>query len=282
MPSCFYIGTRERLFEMRAPSINMPAPKVGFANQLDFVNGGISIRQSVAAHKRYDMTWGLLDRDEARIVLDLADGVHGSGLIYWHDPFAADRNVLPQQWASPFQGTSDGVPLNAGERPQRVTTVQNTLNFPTFSARYDVTTPNTKRVWIPIPPGHSAHIGVYGQPVTGGEMLAIPTFSDGSFIQPIPMQLMSLADNSRTNFEVKSSDGYNGVFLRLGGNGLITIAGMMVQVLPEGQAVEPGGFISGQGQSGARFLEQPQYNAISAAQDRVSVVASFAETGTWE
>jgi hypothetical protein len=282
MKKCFYIGTRERLFEMRAPSINMPSSKVGFVSELPYINGGFSVRQSTAAHKRYDMTWNSVERDEARIILDLADGVHGSGLIYWHDPFAADRNVLPQQWASPFQGTSDGVPLNAGERPQRLTTVENTLNFPTFSARYNVTTSNTKRVWIPIPPGHLAHIGVYGQPVSGGEMLAIPTFPDGSFIQPQIMQLMSLADSSRTNFEVKSSDGHNGVFLRLGGSGFITIAGMMVQVLPEGQTVEPGGFISGQGQSGARFLGQPDYNAISAAFDRVGVVASFVETGTWE
>ena len=282
MKKCFYIGTRERLFELRAPSINMPSSKEGFTNELQFLNGGISVRQSTAAHKRYDMTWRSTDRDEARVILDLADGVHGTGLIYWHDPFAADRNVLPQQWASPFQGAIDGIPLGNGERPQRITTVQNSLNFPTFSARYNVTNPNTKRVWIPIPPGYSAHIGVYGQPGTGGQMLAIPTFADGSFIQPVPMQLMSLADNSRTNYEVKSSDGHNGVFMRLGGIGTVTIAGMMVQVLPEGQVPEPGGFISGQGQSGARFLGQPQYTGISAALDRVSVVASFAETGAWE
>lgn len=281
MSDCFFIGTRERLFEMRAPSVSMPSSKAGFTNDLPFLNGGVSVRRSVTAHKRYDMTWNSIDRDQARIILDLADGVYGTGPIYWHDPFAADRNVLPQQWASPFQGAIDGVPLNAGERPTRVTTVQNNLNFPTFSARYNVTTPNTKRVWIPIPPGYSAHVGVYGQPGTGGQMLAIPTFLDGSFIQPVPMQLMSLSDDSRANFEVKSSDGYNGLFLRLGGLGTVTLAGMMVQVLKEGQAPEPGGFISGQGQSGATFSEQPSYIPFSAALDQVAVVASFVETNAW-
>lgn len=282
MSDCFYIGTRERLFEMRAPSVSMPSSKASFNNELAFTNGGISVRRSVAAHKRYEMNWSSVDRDQARIVLDLADGIHGPGLIYWHDPFAADRNVLPQQFASPFQGSLDGVVLTPGSRPQRITTPTNSLNFPTFSARYNVDNPNTKRVWVPIPPGYSAHIGVFGQPGTGGQMLAIPTFPDGSFVQPVEMPLMFLSDDSRANFEVKFSDGYNGVFLRLGGLGVITISGVMVQVLREGKTPERGGFISGQGQSGSRFVEQPAYVPFSAALDRVSVVASFAETGLWE
>lgn len=269
------------MLEVRAPSINMPSSKQGFSDELLFVNGGASIRRSTAAHKRYTLTWNSVDRDDARVILDLADGLYGSGEIYWHDPFVADRNVLPQQWASPFQGAIDGVALNAGERPQRVTTVENSLNFPVFSARYNVTTPNTKRVWIPIPTGYTAHVGIYGQDVSGGKMLAIPTFEDGSFVEPQELTLLSLSDDSRFNYQVSSSSGYNGMFLRLGGSGILTIAGMMVQVLPNGVSPETGGFISGQGHSGLSFATQPNYTPYSAVYTKAALAAQFVETGAW-
>lgn len=282
MDNCFYIGTRERMFQMRAPSVNMPSSKAGFQNDLNFLNGGASVRRSVTAHKNYVMTWNVLSRDEGRIILDLADGLYGLGPIYWLDPLAANRNMLPQQWASPFQGTADGLSLNNGPKPQRVRTVANSLGFPIASARYEVATPNTKRVWVPIPEGHVAHVGVFGQEVTNGKMFAIPTRADGVAVQPVELTLMSVNDDSRFNKSFASSDGFNGVFLRLGGSGFITLSGMMVQVLPEGQTPESGGFISGQGHSGARFTEQPAYTPFSAALDQVSVVATFVETESWE
>jgi hypothetical protein len=282
MSSCFYIGTREYMFEMRAPSINVPSSKNSFFNELNFINGGTSVRSSVAAHKRYDMTWNLIDRDEARILLDLADGIYGNGPIYWLDPIAADRNMLPQQMASPFQASIDGIPLNNGERPIRISTPNNSLFFPVFSARYDVTASNTKFVWVPIPPGHTAHIGVYGEDVSGGKMLAIPTTQSGAAVVSTELTLMSVTDDSRFNHTISASDGYNGFLLGLGGEGQITLTAAMVQVLEDGVTPETGGFISGQGHSGVRFVGQPVYTPYSAALDKVGVVASFAETGIWE
>ena len=73
--SCFYMGTRNRMLEVRAPSVNMPSSKQGYFNKVDFLNGGTSVRRSTAAHKNYTMTWNSMDRDEARKILDLADGV---------------------------------------------------------------------------------------------------------------------------------------------------------------------------------------------------------------
>jgi len=98
--SCFYMGTREKMLEIRAPSVNMPSSKAGYFNKVDFLNGGTAIRRSTAAHKNYAMTWNSMSRDEARDILDIADGVHGTGPVYVHDPVTADRNALPQWWAS--------------------------------------------------------------------------------------------------------------------------------------------------------------------------------------
>src|SRR6056297_1236527 len=112
--TCFYIGTRKQMVELRSPSVNVPSSKQGYFNKVDFLNGGTAIRRSVAAHKNYTMTWNSMTRDEARVILDIADGVQGPGPVYIHDPMAADRNVLPQWWATPSQGGYDGLPLNNG------------------------------------------------------------------------------------------------------------------------------------------------------------------------
>jgi hypothetical protein len=33
---CFYIGTKQKMFEVRAPSVNMPSSKRGFSAELQF------------------------------------------------------------------------------------------------------------------------------------------------------------------------------------------------------------------------------------------------------
>jgi len=49
--SCFYIGTRQKMLEVRAPSVNMPSSKQGWSSQLNFLNGGTRVRRSKAAAK---------------------------------------------------------------------------------------------------------------------------------------------------------------------------------------------------------------------------------------
>jgi hypothetical protein len=280
MSSCFYMGTQNVMFEVRPPSINMPSSKQGYFNKVDFLNGGSSIRRSVAAHKNYTMTWNLIDRDEARKILDLADGIYGTGPVYIHDPISADRNVLPQWWATPAQGLYDGLVLNAGARGEAVLTPPNTLNFPTESVRYVVQSGITRRVWVPIPPGYTAWVGAYGFDGSGGTVVATPTVDALASGAPVTLTLMDVTDDSRFNESFDSSL-YNGVELSLGGAGTLTLSGIMVQVLESGKTPETGGFISGQGNSGLQFVAQPTYTPYSAAFDKVGVVAEMAEYYGW-
>jgi hypothetical protein len=268
------------MIEVRAPSVNVPSSKQGYFTKVDFLNGGSSIRRSVAAHKNYTMTWNLVSRDEARVILDLADGIYGQGPIYIHDPISADRNVLPQWWATPSQGLYDGLPLNGDLRGEGIVTENNDLNFPAESVRYEVTAGVSRRVWIPIPPGHVAHVGAFGQAGTGGTVVATPTISALVSGDPVTLDLMSVNNDSRFN-ESFSSDVYNGVELSLGGSGVIVLSGIMVQVLKSGVTPETGGFISGQGNSGLQFVSQPTYTPYSAALDKVGVVAELAEYYGW-
>jgi hypothetical protein len=274
------MGTRARMLELRAPSVNMPSSKQGYFNKVDYLNGGSSIRRSTAAHKNYTMSWNLISRDEARVITDLADGVYGHGPLYIHDPIAADRNVLPQWWATPSQGLYDGLVLNDAERGESVLTPANTLNFPAESVRYVVDAGRTRRVWVPIPPGYTAHVGAFGFDGTGGTVVATPTVDALSSGTPVTLTLMDVTDDSRFN-ETFDSSLYNGVELSLGGAGTLTLSGIMVQVLETGVTPETGGFISGQGNSGLQFAAQPAYTPYSAALDKVGVVAELTEYYGW-
>jgi hypothetical protein len=278
---CFYIGTKQKMFAVRPPSVNMPSEKQGFSNQIQFLNGGTSIRRSVAGHKRYVLTWNSVERDDARIILDLADGIYGNGEIYFHDPFSSDRNVLPQWWASPSQGGYDGLPLNAGARGSLYPTPPNSLNFPLESIQYTVTPNASRRVWIPIPPGYTAHVGAYGQNGTGGTLEVQPTKDGFGTGAPTVLTLMDVSNNARFNSSFNYSSNYDGIELYLGGDGTVFLTAMMVQVLPTGVTPEAGGFISGQGNSGLSFVTQPTYTPYSAAFTRAGLAAELVETGGW-
>ena len=269
------------MLEVDCPNVGMPSSKAGWFGQTDFLNGGSSLRRSTAGSKRYEMTWNSVSRDDARNILDLADRIHGTGEIYWLDPFVADKNMLPQQWASPMQGLFDGLPLSGGERGvARLTPDVN--NFPVQSIEYDILGTETPRtIWVPIPAGYTAYIGVFGADGTGGKVIAKSTIGTGYGLDE-DLEIMPVSETSRYNHTVSAEDGFDGVELRLGGVGTVTLSGMMVQVLKDGKTPESGGFISGQGHSGCQFTQQPDYTPYSSVFDNVALVASFVETGAWE
>ena len=281
MANTMWMGTRERMLEVPCPSVGMPSSKTGWSSTINFLNGGSAVRRSTAAAKRYEMTWNSITRDEARTVLDIADRLYGTGEVYWLDPFAMDKNVLPQQWASPMQAIYDGLPLIGLERP--VATVTPGVNgFPVQSAQYTIAAGDKARtIWIPIPQGYAAHIGVFGT-ADGGKVISTATVGATSYAAPYDIELMSVSSIARTNTTVENNGSINGVELKLGGVGTITLSGMIVQVLKIGHEVTPGGFISGQGNSGCQFEAQPEYTPYSAMFDNVGMTATLIETGIWE
>ena len=282
MANTMWMGTRERMIEIPCPSVGMPSSKSGWSTTVNFLNGGSAVRRSTAASKLYEMTWNSITRDEARTVLDLADRLYGTGEIYWLDPFAADKNVLPQQWASPMQAIYDGLPFIGTERPV-ATATPNVNGFPVQSAQYTIASgDNARKIWVPIPTGYTAHIGVFGIDGTGGKVIATPTVGATSYDTPIDLDLMSVSSTARTNTTVENDGNINGVELKLGGVGTVILSGMIIQILKTGKTVTPGGFISGQGNSGCQFEAQPEYTPYSAMFDNVGMTATLIETGIWE
>jgi hypothetical protein len=74
------------------------------------------------------------------------------------------------------------------------------------------------------------------------------------------------------------------VTVSFSGEGTLTLAALIAQVRPLGEAVPEGNFISGRGHSGCRFAAKPSIQGYSAPQalDFQSITATLIETGDWE
>jgi hypothetical protein len=276
-----WFGTRNLMQEIKDPAVNMGASKVGWQTQSNYLNGGAYTRNSVGAHKEYDLSWNLTDRDTVREITDYADGVFGSGLVYWADPFVMDKNMLNMGWSVPSQGASDGVILTGTDtRPTLLDTPGNTLGYPTQSAVYTVGVGDKPYMWIPVPPGYTAWVGVHGTAGSGGYVAATTTTGPNSTGATTVLSTQSVTDTNRFSYSV-DSPGIDGLYLTLGGTGTVVLSGLMVQVLPTGYTPPTGGFISGQGHSGCRFASQPVLTQYSAVMDKVGLTAKLIEIGSW-
>lgn len=278
-----WFGTRDYMTWVPAPAINMDASKVGWTTQSNYLNGGAYVRTSTNSHKEYNMSWNLAARSDIRIITDFADGIYGTGPIYWADPMAMDTNMLPQSWASPMLGAYDG-PILSGKttRPTTVVTDANSLGYPTQKAVYTIGAETKPTTWVPIPLGYTAWAGVHGTNGTGGRVVATPTTGPTTLGTPTNLTMLTVGNTTRFNYSVDSNGGtVTGLQISFGGTGTIMPVGIMVQVLPTGVTPAIGGFISGQGQSGARFASQPTLTEYSSVQDKAGLTAKLVEVGQW-
>ena len=110
-----------------------------------------------------------------------------------------------------------------------------------------------------------------------------PDASSSEFMVTSVTSLATLPVSStqRTNTVLPGGQWYA---ISVGGEGTLTLAGLIGQILPTGQTVEPGNFIPGRGNTGVRISGNPSVTGYSAALTNASVgmTAEFVETGAWE
>lgn len=279
-----WFGTRAFMQEVTDPQMDPDYEAVGWSESTQYLNGGLGVSASTVAHQEYFLSWGLLSRAEVRKIADYADGVYGSGLIYWLDPVAADANVLPQSWATPSLAGYDAVPLAGDTRPTLSANPVLSQGYPAELATYTVAEADTLRsVFVPIPPGHSAWVGVHGS-VSAQDFVKVTPFTGSTAGTVVHPTILSTATTTRVNTEI--AGGATGLELSLDNTtgGTFTLAGIIVQVLREGVTPSTGGFISGQGHSGCRFLGRPirvPY-AVADGMDLIALSAKLGEVGEWE
>jgi len=275
MANEMYFGNKERMAWVKAPAVDTDISKVGWNAEGIFLRGGAYARKSTTSHKRYQFAWNLASQEDIYEVLDYADGLYGDGLIYFLDPFASETNLLPSFWAAPRLQAEDAPSLVIDKIPTLVNTATNTNNYPTKSAVYTLVAGDTfAKLWIPIPAGYTLRLGVHGSATNTATVNFLP---DGGSVAAITT--LSATTTQLTNVAVT---GVTGVTLSAQGEGQLTLAGLVVQVLPTSAAAPTGAFISGRGHSGCRFVSSPQIQGYSSALDKVGATAILVETGAWE
>jgi hypothetical protein len=250
---------------------------VGYASTTQYLNGGAYVRRSRTTHREYELAWPLLPRDALRPIDDIAKGLWGDGLIYFLDPFAMDKNALPPHWAAPMLSAGDAPPLVGETPPVLSVTPANSLGYPIRTATYSGVDMDAQTLYVPIPRGYKAWIGVHG-PANVGKMVVRGVISATNKTPNTVLPTLAVTDATRFTNSF-SGDTYMGIEVSVEGD--VSYAGAMLQILPSDVIPDTGGFISGQGNSGGDFEAQPRLQVYSSALDKVGMTAKLIETGSW-
>jgi hypothetical protein len=283
-----WFGNRNYMQWIVPPQINYDSSRAGKVSTAQYTNGGAFVRRSATGSRHYNFSWNLKRRDEIRAILDYADGVYGTdNPIYFIDPFAADKNVLPQYWATPAL-QADDAPQSYGlgdeERPLKLGTASNSLRLPSYSAQFSFAAGRKNPpLYVPIPPNTTLWVGAYGTATGNARIDLIPATGPTTYGPAAKVPLLAVNNPALFSADLNGDD-YAGAFLQMKGDpgDSLTLAGVIAQVLPSGAVPNTGHWISGQGHSGCSFNDNPVLTQYSAAIDRVGLSVDLVETEGWK
>lgn len=274
-----WFGTRQFMREIADPQANPEYPRTGWESEQEFYRGAVAIDQSVDGHQSWFFDWGILTAEETRKITDFRDGVYGPPIIQWTDPVSSRANALKQSWATPSLAGYDAVPLAGDDRPALSANTDQSRGYPVEKATYTLTAETVlKSMFVPIPPGHVAWVGVHGEANAAGRVKVTPFTGStpGTVIHPT---ILSVSTATRVNTEVEGT----GLELSLDNSspGACTLTGMIVQILRDGEVPATGDFISGQGHGPCRFKGRPNRTPFIATPEdtRMRVSATLVEVG---
>jgi hypothetical protein len=261
-----YFGNAEKQVWINAPRTGLRSPSNGFVFEQTLLSGRTFIKRSYGAHRRFSPNW-LGSMNDAQLenslstIKDFSDGIYGKGPFYWVDPFAADQNILPPNWAAPALTELDWPKIWDIDPIEVVDTPSNLLNYPSKSLKFDYDDTDelgsTKKLRLIIPTGYSLFFGWHGEIHSGTGTVRIDRYqrSDGT-ISPLDTTPISVSSSNRTNAIVNGTAfSMVDIYFYKGADQVadFTISGMIAQILPSTSFPEPGGFISGRGTTGIEF-----------------------------
>lgn len=313
----FWFGTEQRSGWFRSPMRNYEAPPETYSEGGTLLNGGGYQFDAWGSHKMYQFEWGSATPVEwAQKLKSYSDGTNGRGLIYFHEPVAYTRNVLPARWADPSMALNyEGSGLVYGVDPVPVDTPGgDDNNYPVLSAQYNLDfvasgwRGREDAVFVPIPAGYTLFLGAaYSYTGAGGVFYRESNrgvLGATGRVSPTPLDGTTVAGDF-----VSASETLSGVWLYVGksvsGAGSVTLSGMTARLIETEKAFdsfgygegdygdEPyGGFtsfsvalmlgpwIGGMGNSGTRFVGKPTYDFTGPLDGgQVGFAASFREVG---
>lgn len=136
--------------------------------------------------------------------------------------------------------------------------------------------------YIPLPNGYTAWFGAHGT-VSATGFLVQPMSGAVASGSPIAAGVTAVTNTTRFSTSVAGSPTVDGVEVKINtaSNITLTLAGLMLQVLPTGQTPQAGGFISGRGNSGCVFESKPSVMPYSVPGASIGMSAKLVEVGDW-
>jgi hypothetical protein len=269
--STLFFGTTQKMLTLRLPDSGMKANQVGYADDMQFENGGGDVyRASNAYHMEYAFDYGLYEATGVNGLDNFADfaaGLYGPPIVYFSDPMYYDVNLFPPNFAAPALAEQGWKSLGGDLYPVTyANTAANTTNQPYRTATFTVTglgasnmpLPGYTQFIMPIPPGMTAWLGFSGS-VTGTGAVRVESWLNGATTAAAAVNptLLSATGTTRINTSVASTAAN---YLRIGisatgsGAGTVALTSAVAQLWPTG--VTPtltGNFQSGQGNNGCKF-----------------------------
>jgi hypothetical protein len=279
-----YFGNTNFQTWIDAPQSGLKAASSGYSSVSNLLSGRSFVRRSYGASRTFSPSWvGPLNSTDLttslQVIKDFADGVYGSGNVYWLDPFAIDKNILPPHFASPGLANNDWPALNS--TTPTFTTLAGTSNvyannYPQVYATYTYSaTAGGKYVDIIIPSGYYFHFG-WHTPTAGVSGFSNPGFNIIKYSRAtnLPVLTGSLPDfpnslaaggTTRTNY-VTDGATYSRVRITwgTGGSGSTNFVAAIAQILPTNTPTT-GVFIPGKGTTALQFSSGVEIEYYSSA-----------------
>ena len=293
MAQTAYFGNVNRAVWVKAPQSGMGANPTGYSSQMNFLNGGSSVRRSNRTHREFNMSWsgqmnGTDTTEDLQVIKDFYDGLYGVGPFYWCDPYSMSSNVLPPHWAAPMLDETDWPSLSATITPTFIA-ASYANSYPIKGAIYTVPAghADTRKLTILIPSTHTLHFGWHAQvaalsaATTAGIRIVPYNLSGVAQTAVNPASLLA-GGTTRTNLTFAgSSVSRVEIFIANGGASSVAVrfVAMIAQLLVTGATVPAGGFISGRGTTQLEFAGPPTINYISSAINNgfIEMSANFVE-----
>lgn len=290
-----YFGNLRKAGWVKAPDVGIAAGSIGSIENIGFASGGGFVAVSPGTHRKFNFSWSVGQIDEFQYLWNYRNGLYGTGLLYWVDPYASYYNALPPHWAAPFL-TCVGWPslVGAQSNPSQVAATSALFNQPIYSAQYTISTPpNTvpdRQLVLLIPPTMQLNIGFSGTASGGAVVRVLPVNVDGSLAAVQDFTLLAAGSSTRTN-KVFSGATYSAVRIYI----TSTISGSAILKLDSGDAnysligaaYTGTNHNEGRGHTGMRFASEIT-QAYSFFDDTgitprryVSAACDFEEIGGW-
>lgn len=296
MASQVYFGNLRAAQYVKAPDVGLGASPVGSIDQTGFVGGGAFVSMSGATHREYNMSWTTGQIEEFQFLFDYRNGLNGSGLLYWIDPYAAYWNALPPHWADPFLTIDKWPSLTGSALTPTPVAVDPTpgLNIAAVAAQYSVRglvgqEPDRSCVLL-VPPDQQLIIGFTGS-ADGAVLRAQPYDLTGAPMATVDMELLDVSGSTRYNATF-AGDTYSAVRFYItasvaGGATLTLACADAAYTVLHGNYPFNSEHRRGRGHTGLRFKSDPTlaytfFDPSGTVPKRYATAAAgFTEVGGW-